>query len=465
MMARGAQLREMLDGLRKWEQQRLRETLLLEAFVYALIVALALVPVRAWLPVAVTPLWVAPVCFLLISVLLFVLRGWSDGKFVATLNRLDHKLELQERAVTAWEILRRSEERPWDRLVLEDAETKLQGVSFRSLFARQLGWFAYVAPVLLIILLLSPWLTVNVPPAESSGAASLAQQVKELATQLAQEARDDELAESLRVAEELAQVAEKELRGDSGERELGHALGAVVDSMENIVQALPGGKDVDWTGVPPGNLAPLKERLGNLQRTQTLPDSLRGGRRGLMEELGLGSLDKQPGARQNMSEQEIREFLNKLNREAKAEQERRSLTRTREFLTELLLRNPPAAGTPQYSGPGTPDGSKRPGQGPRVPGSRPGDTPGRPEVAEVYDPAFRARVRSHLEGLLGQGPSRGFSVRSEGHAGTSVVAPEEIVVHYERQIEEQLSSEAIPVEFKDTVKNYFLSLGVTRTTP
>ena len=205
--------------------------------------------------------------------------------------------------------------------------------------------------------------------------------------------------------------------------------------------------------------------MRQLQGSQGLPDSLRGGRSSLMEELGLASLDRQPGARQNMTEQEIREFMNKLNREATAEQDRRSLTRTREVLTELLLRNPPGSGTREFAVPGGPEGSKRPGQGRMARGSRPGDSPGQPGVTEVYDPAFRARVRSHLEGLLGQGPSRGFNVRGEGQAGTSVVPPEEVVVRYERQIEEQLSSEAIPAEFKETIKNYFLSLGVTRSTP
>ena len=165
-----------------------------------------------------------------------------------------------------------------------------------------------------------------------------------------------------------------------------------------------------------------------------------------------------------MSEKEIREFLDKLNREATAEQDRRSLTRTREVLTELLLRNP-GSSRREFAVPGGRDGSQRPGDRRMAPGGQPGDTPGRSGATEVYDPAFRAKVRSHLEGLLGQGPSRGFNVRGQGQTGSSVVSPEEVVVRYERQIEEQLSSETIPAEFKDTIKNYFLSLGVIRSTP
>jgi len=459
------QLRETFEGLRRWEREKRREELLLEAFVYALLVALAMVPIRAWLPFALTPLLVALLCFFAIAVVLLMSRGWREGQFVGSLNQLDHKLQLQERAVTAWEIFRRKGEGPWERLVLEEAEAKLEAVTLRSLFARQFGWRAYAAPVLLIVLLLTPWLPVGAPRAELSGPATLAQQVKELAKQLMQKAQEDDLTESRRVAQELSEVAEKRLRGDSDAAELGHALGAVVDSMENVEQVLPTGEDVDWSGLAPETLSKLKERLRDFRNAQGLPDSLRGGRRGLMDELGLASLDRRPGARRNMSEQEIREFLNKLDRAAKAEQDRRSLRGTREFLTELLLRNPQGSGMQEFAAPGAPAGSERPGQGQTMPGSQPGDAAGRPGVAEVYDPAFRAKVRSHLQGLLGEGPSRGFGVRGEARVSTSVVPQEEVVVRYERQIEEQLSSEAIPADFKDTIKNYFLSLGVTRRTP
>jgi len=464
-MTQWTRLRETFDGLRKWEQQKHRERLLLEAFVYALLVALVTVPVREWLPFALTPPLVAPLCFVLIAVLLLLSRRRRQGEFVRTLNQLDRKLHLQEQALTAWEILCRQGERPAERLVLEAADAKLEGISLRSLFARRLGWQAYAAPILLIVLLLTPWLPVGAPPAASSGAASLAQQIKELATQLKKEAQEKHLAESLRIAQELAEVAEKKLRGESDRVELGHALGAVVDSMENVFQALPTGQDVDWGGLASENLEKLKERLRDLRNQQTLPGSLTGGRSGLLDELGLASLDRRRSARQNMSEDEIREFLSKLSREAAAEHDRRSLKRTREFLTELLLRNPQGSGMQEYAAPGVPDGSNKPGQQQMAPGSRPGDAPGRPGVAEAYDPAFRAKVLSHLQGLLGEGPSRGFSILGEGRAGTSVVPKEEVVVRYERQIEEQLSSEQIPADFKDTIKNYFLSLGVTQKTP
>ena len=59
----------------------------------------------------------------------------------------------------------------------------------------------------------------------------------------------------------------------------------------------------------------------------------------------------------------------------------------------------------------------------------------------------------------------GFGFRGEARAGDSTVGEEEVVVRYRRQVEAELSSEEIPAEFKETIKKYFLSLGVTRTGP
>ena len=59
MMAQWTRLREQLDGLRKWEQRKRRERLVLEAFVYALLLALAsmlvVIGVGATGPVAIQP--------------------------------------------------------------------------------------------------------------------------------------------------------------------------------------------------------------------------------------------------------------------------------------------------------------------------------------------------------------------------------------------------------------------------
>jgi hypothetical protein len=298
-------------------------------------------------------------------------------------------------------------------------------------------------------------------PEKSSEAVSLAEEVKQLASQLEKEARQKDLAESARVARELAEVADKELRGESDEKELGYSLGAIADSIENLFQSLPTSDDVHWPGLDAEQLSSLQKRIREL-KGRALPDFPGGDRRGLLDELGLGSMMDRPGNEGNMSENEVRRLLDRLAQEAKAEQERRLLGRTREALSELLPHGSQGSEMEEFAASGPPDGPEQAGNKKSSSGSLPGDAPGKPGVAEAYDPTFRAKVRSHLQGLLGEGPSRGFGLRGEARPGKSTVPEEEVVVRYERQIEEQMASEKIPADFKDTIKNYFLSLGVTK---
>ena len=66
--------------------------------------------------------------------------------------------------------------------------------------------------------------------------------------------------------------------------------------------------------------------------------------------------------------------------------------------------------------------------------------------------------------VLGVPPTAFFTTK---HVlmGDSTVEEETVVVRYQKQLEAELSSEEIPAEFKETIKNYFLSLGVTRERP
>ena len=46
--------------------------------------------------------------------------------------------------------------------------------------------------------------------------------------------------------------------------------------------------------------------------------------------------------------------------------------------------------------------------------------------------------------------------------GKSAVSPSEVVASYRRQAEQELNSERVPAALKETIKNYFLSLGEER---
>lgn len=461
-MARWIELEDKLEALQRWERRKRREVLLVEAFVYAALAALVMLLLRGWLPGFLTPLSLVLPFFALVAAVLLVWRRYRTPEFLGALHRLDRALRLDECALTASELLSRRADRPSERLVLEEAQAGLEGVSFRTLFARDFGWRAYAAPILAVLLLATPWFPAGAPH-EVPAPAALAEEVKQLASETEKEARKKDLTESQRIARELAEVAEKKLRGESSEAQLGHALGAIIDSIEDVFQSLPAGEEVHWPGIGAQQLSDLRQRLEELQQPQSLSRP-RGDGSGLLDQLGLGSMAKRPDDSQSMSEDEIRDFLEKLSQEARAEEERRLLSRTQEALSQLVPGNPRGPGTQQFASPGMPDRSQQPEREQGSPGSLPGDAQARSGVAEAYDPAFRAKVRSHLEGLLGEGPSRGFGFRGPGKAGTSTTPEQEVVVRYERQIEEQMSSEEIPADFKETIKKYFLSLGVTGAT-
>ena len=139
MMAEWTQLREKFQDLQRWEKRKRRERLLIEAVVYAVLASLVIVPLREWLPRSVPVSWVAVSLFITIAVTLFALRRWRGWEFLRTLNRLDRELALEERALTAWDILCRRSNQAAERLVLEEAEARLENVELRSHFRIGVG--------------------------------------------------------------------------------------------------------------------------------------------------------------------------------------------------------------------------------------------------------------------------------------------------------------------------------------
>jgi hypothetical protein len=62
--------------------------------------------------------------------------------------------------------------------------------------------------------------------------------------------------------------------------------------------------------------------------------------------------------------------------------------------------------------------------------------------------------------LLGEGNSSSLEFKSKPSARKSEVSQEEVIASYRRQAEAELNTERVPEALKETIKNYFLSLGV-----
>ncbi len=461
-----ALLRDKLAGLRRWERRKRRERLLWESLFYTALAAAALAAARALAAVDGTLLWLAPAVFAGAAVAVFRLRPWREGAFLGALKRVDDRLELQERVLTAWDILSRSHgqaeegRRPEEDLVVEEAAGKLARLTLPPLLPRQRSWHAWAGALLVALAGAGLWLPPGGAPEPVSAASRMAETLREHARELEERARAQDLAESRRMAEALREMAERQLDDPTDDRSgIEASVGAMVEVLEDMTRSWPTEAGLEWPVLSGAALEKLREQLQRTRTRQT-DGSFQGKSRGeMLESMGLSSLDRQPGNSSEMSEQEVREFLDRVEREARQEQDRRELASTQQFLTELLPGDAPGESLAEAARPGGPRGEME--ESPPV-GRQPGSEPGK-GGQEPFDPAFQARVRTHLQGLLGQGPSRGFGFRGEARPGESTVAEEAVVVRYQRQVEAELSSAEIPAEFKETIKNYFLSLGVTGT--
>lgn len=457
-------LRDKLAELRRWERRKRRERLLWESLFYTALAAAALVAARALLAVDAALLWLAPVVFAAAAVAVFLLRPWRERTFLGSLKGVDDRLELRERVLTAWEILSRTREpaeggrRAEEELVVEEAAGKLARVDLPPLLPRRRSWHAWAGAFLVLLAGAGLWLPSGDAPEAVSAASRMAEALREHARELEERARAQDLTESRRMAEALREMAERDL-GDPADDKSGieASVGAMVDVLEDMTSSWPTEAGLEWPVLSDAALEKLREQLQR-SRTREMDGSLQGKSRGeMLESMGLSSLDRQPGNSSEMSQEEIREFLDRVEREARQEQDRREMASTQQFLTELLPGDAPGESLAEAARPGGPKGETD--ESPPA-GRQPGNEPGK-GGQEPFDPNFQARVRTHLQGLLGQGPSRGFGFRGEARPGESTVAEEAVVVRYQRQVEAELSSAEIPAEFKETIKNYFLSLGVT----
>jgi hypothetical protein len=90
----------------------------------------------------------------------------------------------------------------------------------------------------------------------------------------------------------------------------------------------------------------------------------------------------------------------------------------------------------------------------------PGKEPGKRETESPSLPEFQPGAAAHVKGLLGEGNSSGLVLKAKPSPGKSEVSQDEVIASYRRQAEVELNTERVPEALKETIKNYFLSLGI-----
>ena len=99
------------------------------------------------------------------------------------------------------------------------------------------------------------------------------------------------------------------------------------------------------------------------------------------------------------------------------------------------------------------------GEKSRTQSNRPGTEPGQKDETASTLPPFRGGAETQVKGQLGAGDSSSIVFKGKPTPGKSELSQQQVVASYRRQAEQELNSERVPEALKETIKNYFLSLG------
>lgn len=464
-------LRERFTAVLARRRAQRREKVLLQSFFYAVVASLAFLPFREMLPKGVSPLVIPLILCPLVAGAVVRFCPWGNRDFIRALFHLDKSLGLEERAITAWEILSRDEKRLPELVVLAEAAERLKGVDVKVHFKRQLPWHAFFLPLLLLLFLVLVWFDAGVDSGKGSNVPqpdALAQALKEFSQEVKERALSEGLSESLRVASAMEELAEKRKSGQMSEPKLREELSGLSRKIDHMGLGRAS-SEFAFGSATRESLVDLKMELETLQPALALPGraaaekKLQAGLAGRLKSLPrLGEeLKKRRLPLESLTQEELERLLGEIDQSLAAELDRRSLREISEFLS-LLIQGEAERGE-QGDGEVTQGRSGRlgepdPHQGP---GTLPGDRPGTKELPAQAAPLFKPGVAAHLKGILKEGSSASFRWQGEPRSGKSAVGVEDLVVSYRRQAEEELASERIPEGLKEAVKNYFLSLGMT----
>ena len=468
MNAPADRLQEKFAGFLAWEKRKRWEFVLAALVCYALAGALALMLFGSLLPLGISPAWIFPGLVFLFAPIVILPQRWNSQDEIRALVQLDKSLRLDERAVTAWEALRRGETRAAALLVIKQAGDKLAAFNPREALPRRPSWQAYSVLPLLALWSALLWFDFGTPRTGDGLRApqTVAHKLKEFARELQEKAKGDGLKESLRAGKELEKLAQQGLDKKSGDEQLKKAIAGAAQKLADAGKQAAEGASLA-TAQSEQSLRDLKAELeaardlfnsgGAAQATREQESSWLD-RLAALPQLKR-QLDKEARGGQPMGEREMKSFLDKMDNRVTAELDRRTLIDAEQFLQQMIKQGQGERGESNARAPGreqqgaADDGEKGPSQS-NLPGSEPGKKSG--EAPSL--PEFPAGVSTQIKGMLGAGASSAVVFKGKPAAGKSALSQQEIVSSYRRQAEEDLSSERVPAALKETIRNYFMSL-------
>lgn len=463
---------EILDAkfadLLRWERRKRHEQTLVAVSCYAVALAILLLPLHVFLP-GVWLRWVIPAVLLAALAPWFFYRArWRRADSARALARLDHTLKLNELTVTAWELSARGESDAASLFVLKKAQEKLRAVDGRALLPRRWSWPAYAAAPLFGLWFALVWLDFdrhNVDSTRQLGRPTLAHKLRDFSRELQDKAKNQGLRDTLTLSQELEKTAQKNIEGKTADEAFKKELAGAAKKFEAAAKA-SGEKNSFSTAESEQSLNELKAELDAMRDLMELPDGIKGtqelGQRWIERLAAMPQLQRQfektPRDGGSPAPNEIKSFLDKLDQQVTGELDRRSLIDAQQYLEQMMKQGQGERGENYARAKGE--------QGPDAEGARektnsnlPGREPGKRDEENRSLPEFRAGAPTQVKGLLDEGDSSALMLKGHPTAGKSGLSQEEVVASYRRQAEQDLNSERVPEGLKETIKNYFLSLG------
>lgn len=463
-------LQQKFAQLLGWEKTKRRERIFTALCCYSLIGALVVLPFHAQLLAAVGRVWVLPAIFLVLAPWLIFEKRWRVQDSARALAELDKALGLDERAITAWEILGRRQASAAETLVIRQATERISALEPRTLFQRQWSWRDYLVLPLFALWLVLLWLEVGVSVDRHIGnptAQALARQLREYSRELQEKAQREKLSDSLQAGRELEKAAQRGINEKTSDEKFKNDLAGLAKKLEALGKPSAEQLSLSLTESQQ-NLKDLRAELEAARDLLSFPDAAKGARdleQQWLDHLAMlpqlkRQLDQENQLGQGFRQNELRSFLDKLDKQATSELDRRTLLEAQQFLDQLMKQgqgdkgesNARVAGQGEQDAPGDTEKEKSRGN---LPGKESGKKEGYGSM-----PEFQGGAETHVKGMLDEGQSSGLVFKGKPLAGKSEVSQDEVIASYRRQAEAELNTERVPEALKETIKNYFMSLGM-----
>ncbi|HEY7714720.1 MAG TPA: hypothetical protein VIE90_09440 [Candidatus Binatia bacterium] len=464
------ELKTKLSEVIGWERRKRRERICVTVGCAALASALVLFPLNVLLPMGWLR-WLVPVAlFGMLAPFFFHRRRWQRQDDARAALSLDKTLRLDERAVTAWELSRKADPTVAAQLVFQQAYEKLSAIEPRALFPRAWSWPAYLILPLLVLWFTFLWFDFDRwdhSAERSPPPRSLAQKAREYSRELQEKARDQGFRESLKMGQELEKVARAGVENQTLDESFKKELAGMAKKFEEAANSTAE-KNTFSAAESQQSLKDLRAELAAARDLAQLPDLPKGAEefgRQWMDQLATlpqlkRHLDKADQSGRVTAPSDLKSFLDKLDRQATNELDRRALLDAQQYLQQMMKQGPGQKGEhlARSGGPGEEDPNAD-GAEEKNHNSMPGKEPGKRDAEYRSLPEFRAGPTTQVKGALGEGESSSVVFKGKPTPGKSTVAQADVVASYRRQAEQELNSERVPEALKETIKNYFLSLG------